>query len=154
LPVTLYAGLNEVDVVSSGLVLSQAAGLPVLVSINKIPLNIDGLSITLDPTQSVELALVADRPANTYYQWNIYELVPNGAMPPTALDYKIAYAALSTETTVRIPHGVLAAGKVYTIRAHCVQGGFPAFDSGDLRERDVPHAIGYLDSGVFTVTAP
>jgi hypothetical protein len=154
LPMTLYAGLNQVDDVVPGLTLTQPAGLPVLVSINQTPLNTDGLSIALDPTKSVELGLVADRPTNLFYQWNVYELVPNTAMPPSALDYKIAYAALSTETRVRIPSDVFVAGKVYTIRAHCVQGGHPSFASGDLQDRDVPYAVGYLDSGVFTVTAP
>ena len=45
-------------------------------------------------------------------------------------------------------------GKVYMIRAHCVQGGFPSFSTGDLQNRDVPYAVGYLDAGVFTVAAP
>lgn len=154
LPVTLYAGLNNLDDVAPGLVLDQPAGLPVLVSIDKQPLNMDGLTITLDPTQPVELSLVADRPTNLYYQWNVYELVPNAAVPPTALDRKIAYVALGTETTITIPNDVFVAGKLYSIRAHCVQGGFPSFATGDLQDRDVPYAVGYLDSGVFTVAAP
>jgi hypothetical protein len=154
LAVTLYAGLNHLDDVAPGLVLDQPAGLPVLVSIDKQPLNMDGLTITLDPAKSVELSLVADRPTNLFYQWNVYELVPNAAMPPTALDRKVVYAALGTETTITIPNDVFVAGRIYTIRAHCVQGGYPGFSTGDLQERDVPYAVGYLDSGVFTVAAP
>jgi hypothetical protein len=98
--------------------------------------------------------LVADRPTNLFYQWNVYELVPNAAMPPTALARKVVYAALGTETTITIPNDVFVAGKIYTIRAHCVQGGYPGFSTGDLQDRDVPYAVGYLDSGVFTVAAP
>jgi len=104
-------------------------------SINKTPLNSDGLTITLEPGKAVELGLVADRPTNTFYQWNIHEVVPNMATMPTALQYNIVYAALSTETTVKIPHDVFVAGKVYMIRAHCIQGGFPSFATGDLAVR-------------------
>ncbi|HSD89935.1 MAG TPA: hypothetical protein VLB44_20530, partial [Kofleriaceae bacterium] len=84
----------------------------------------------------------------------IYEIVPNAAMAPTALDYKIAYAAYSLSSTVTIPHDVLVAGKMYTIRAHCIQGGYPMISTGNLQERDLPLSIGYLDSGAFTVAAP
>lgn len=153
LPVTLYSGVAHLDDVQAGtrIVLDQPAGLPVVVSVNRMALNSDGLDIELDPAKAIELGVVADRTTNLYYQWNIFELVPNGATPPTALETKIVYAALATETTVKIPPGVLAKGKVYTIRAHCIQGGFPAFASGDLTIRDVPFAIGFHDSGVFTV---
>jgi hypothetical protein len=154
LPVTLVAGLFQLDDVQAGLTLDLPAGLPVLVSINKTALNSDGQTITLTPGKAVELSLVADRPMNLFYQWNVYELVPNAATPPTALDYKITYVALATETTVKIPHDVFVAGKVYTIRAHCIAGGYPSFATGDLQNRDVPYAVGYLDSGVFTVAAP
>jgi hypothetical protein len=154
LPLTLYAGLNNLDDVAPGLVMDQPAGLPVLVSINQMPLNSDGLTITIDPAKAVTLSLVADRPTNLFYQWNIYEVVPNTATPPTALEYKVAYAALSNETTVKVPNDIFVAGKVYMIRAHCIQGGFPSFSTGDLKNRDVPYAVGYLDAGVFTVAAP
>jgi hypothetical protein len=154
LPLNLYAGLVQVDDVSAGLQLMEPQGLPVLVSINQMPLNADGLSVTLDTTKAVELSLVADRTPNLYYQWNVYEVAPNAAMPPTALEYKIVYAAHSTETTVKVPGDVFTVGKVYMVRAHCMQGGFPSFASGDLQDRDVPFSYGYLDAGVFTVKAP
>ncbi|HEY5921194.1 MAG TPA: hypothetical protein VIV11_05965 [Kofleriaceae bacterium] len=153
LPLTLYAGLNQLDDVTPGLVLDQAVGVPVLVSIDKTPLNADGLTITIDPTKAVELSVVADRPINLFYQWAIYEVEPNTAMPP-ALVYKAVYGVVATETTVKIPHDVFVAGKVYMVRAHCYQGGYPTFATGDLQNRDVPYAVGYLDAGVFTVKAP
>ncbi len=149
---TLYAGMNNLDDLQPGLVMDQPAGVPVLVSVNKTPLNADGLTITLDPAKSVELSLVADKPMNLYYQWNVYEVVPN--MANTALEYRVQYVALSDETSVNVPNDIFAAGKVYMIRAHCIQGGFPSFSTGDLQDRDVPYAVGYLDAGVFTVAAP
>jgi hypothetical protein len=152
LGLTLYAGLIHQDDVAPALVMDQPAGVPVLVSVNQTPLSQDGLTLTIDPTKAVTLSLVADRATNLFYQWNIYEVVPNAAM--TALEYKVAYVALSNETTMKVPNDVFVAGKVYMIRAHCIQGGFPTFASGDLKNRDVPYAVGYLDAGVFTVAAP
>jgi hypothetical protein len=153
LPLTLYAGLHHYDDVAPGLTLDHPAGLPVQVSINKTPLTADGMTITLDPTKSVELDLVAYPTTNLFYQWNVYEVVGN--MPtPTALELRVAYVALSTETSVRIPGDVFAPDKVYMIRAHCIVGGYPSFSTGDLTVRDVPYALGFFDAGVFTVKAP
>jgi hypothetical protein len=153
LPVTLTAGLVHYAEPSPALTLDQPAGLPVLVSINKMPLTSDGLTVMLDSQKPVELSLVADRTANTFYQFNVYELVPNTAMPPTALDYKIAYVASGPTPAITIPHDVFVTGKVYTVRAHCINGGYPTISEGNLQNREVPYAVGYLDSGVFTVSA-
>jgi len=154
LVMTLHSGIYEVAEPTAGTTLDLPAGLPVLVSINKTPLTSDGLTVTIDPATAVELALVADKPTATFYQFNIYEIVPNTAVPPNALDYKIVYAAYSVSSTVMIPHDVLVAGKLYTIRAHCIQGGYPMISTGNLQERGLPLSVGYLDSGVFTVAAP
>jgi hypothetical protein len=151
LPATLYAGLNEYDEPKAGLVLDQAAGLPVLVSINGMPLTSDGASVTIDRTRPVELSLVADRPMNTFYQFVVYELVPNTAAPPNALDLKPVLSANTPNTQVKIPADVFTSGTVYAIRAHAIQGGYPRISEGNLQERSLPFAIGYLDSGVFTV---
>lgn len=152
LPATLYTGLNQYDEPSAGLVLDQPAGLPVLVSINQMPLTSDGLTATLDPAKSVELSLVADKTANTLYQFNIYQLVPN--MANTALDFKIVYVATGLTPQITIPPDVFVTGKVYTVRAHCIKGGYPMIADGNLQDRSLPYSFGYLDSGVFTVAAP
>jgi hypothetical protein len=154
LPVTLYSGHYDRVEPTAGLMLGQAAGLPVLVSINQTPLTSDGLSVTLDPARPVALSMATDRTTNTLYQYNVYELVPNASEPPTALVYKIVYVALGTSTDITIPNNVFTAGRVYTIRAHCIRGGYPMLGDGDLGVRALPYAVGYLDSGVFTVVAP
>ena len=154
LPITLTTGVQQMFRPTAGAMVDVQAGLPVLVSVNDQPLTSDGLTLTIDPNKSVKLTMVADRTANTYYQYNIHELVPNGAMPATALDLKLVYAAQSANPELRIPAGVLATGKVYSIRAHCVKGGFPAIATGDFTDRDLPLTLGYFDSGVFTVAAP
>jgi hypothetical protein len=152
LPVTLSAGLHQFDVPREGLVLDQPAGLPVLITMAKVPLTSDGMSVTLEPGQPVELSLVADRASNTLYQYNVYELVPNTASPPTALAYKVVYVALGPSSEMTIPHDVFVPGRFYTIRAHCISGGFPSVGEGNLQHRDLPYAVGYLDSAVFSVT--
>jgi hypothetical protein len=154
LVMTLHSGIFELAEPTAGVTLDLPAGLPVLVSINKTPLTSDGLTVTIDPAKAVELSLVADKPTATFYQFNVYEIVPNTAVPPTALDYKIVYAAYSLSSTVMIPHDILVAGKMYTIRAHCIQGGYPMISTGNLQERNLPVSVGYLDSGVFAVAAP
>ena len=152
LPVTLYAGLNAVAEVKPGLVVEQAAGLPVLVSVNKVPLTSDGLTVMIDPARPVELTLVADRPESSFYQFNVYEVAPNSAM--TGIELKIAYVAYGLEPTLVVPHDVFETGTTYMVRAHCIEGGFPTLGEGNLQNREVPQSVGYLDSGVFTVAAP
>lgn len=154
LPVTLYAGLNQFIAPTAGAMLDMPVGLPVLVLVNEMPLTSDGLLVTLDPNKAITLSLVADRTVNTIYQFNVYELVPNAAMPPTALERKTSYVAIGTAPEIKVPAGTLATGKTYTIRAHCLSGGFADIATGDLSQRDLPLSIGYLESGVFTVAAP
>jgi hypothetical protein len=50
-----------------------------------------------------------------------------------------------------VPHDVFDAGKLYSLRAVCIQGGFPSLTSGDLTQRALPIARGYFDVGVFEV---
>lgn len=154
LPITLHAGLNQYVEPAAGTTIDVPAGLPVLVLVNDTPLTSDGLTVTIDPNRAVKLALVADRPGSSFYQFNIHELVPNDAMPATALVQKNVFAAIGPPGDITIPAGVFTTGKIYSIRAHCYRGGFPGLASGDLSQRDLPLSVGYLDSGVFTVEAP
>lgn len=155
LPWTAYSGVQHYLRPAAGTTVDVSAGLPVLVSVNGTPLTSDGLSVTIDPSKSVELDMVADKTSNTFYQFNIHELVPNpNQMPPTALEGKLVYVVMSPTTKVRIPAGVFVAGKVYSVRAHCINGGYPGLADGDLTNRDLPLTLGYFDSGIFTVAAP
>lgn len=153
LPMTLATGLYEQAEPSPALMLDLPAGLPLLISINQTPLAADLVSITLDLTKSVELTLVPDQTTHSYYQFNVYELVPNAPTAATALTYQIAYAALSTTPDVVVPNDIFLAGHVYTIRGHCIDGGYPDLAAGDLQTRSLPLSLGYLDSGVFTVVS-
>ncbi|MEO6776863.1 MAG: hypothetical protein ABI467_28255 [Kofleriaceae bacterium] len=149
---TFYCGLNEIAEVAPGLTLDTPAALPIVVSINAMPLAVDGQNIVLDPTKSVELSVLPDKTDALFYQFNIYELRENAAM--TALENHVAYVAVSNQVMVTIPNDVFVAGKTYFIRAHAIKGGYPSFSEGDYWTRDLPYAVGFLDAGVFTVSAP
>jgi hypothetical protein len=110
------------------------------------------MTITLDPMKPVVLDLTAERTTNTLYQYDIYELRPNTAA--TAAEAKRIYTATSATASVTLPNDVFETGKNYTVRAHCISGGFPSLTEGNLQNRNLPHSVGYQDSGWFTVSAP
>ena len=149
---TFYCGLNEIAEYSPGLTLDTPAALPVLVSINSMTLATDGQSIPIDPTKPVTLSLVADKTDATFYQFNIYELRVNAAA--TALETHVAYVAITPTPMVTVPNDVFVTGKTYFIRGHSIKGGYPSFAQGNFWDRNLPYSVGFLDAGVFTVTAP
>ncbi|MEP6864933.1 MAG: hypothetical protein ABJE66_30215 [Deltaproteobacteria bacterium] len=149
---TFYCGLNEIAEVAPGLTIDTPAALPIVVSINSMPLATDGQNVALDPTKSVQLAILADKTDALFYQFNIYELRENAAM--TALETHVAYVAVSDQAMVTIPNDVFVAGKTYFIRGHAIKGGYPSFSEGNFWTRNLPYSVGYLDAGVFTVSAP
>jgi len=152
LPATFYCGLNQIAEVVPGLTLDTPAALPIVVSINTMPLATDGQTITLDPAKAVDLSVLADKTDALFYQFNIYELRVNAAM--SGLETHVAYVAVSDKIDVTIPNDVFVAGKTYFIRAHAIKGGYPSFNEGNLWNRNLPYSVGYLDAGVFTVSAP
>lgn len=149
---TFYCGLNEIAEVAPGLTIDTPAALPIVVSINAMPLATDGQNVVLDPTKSVQLSILADKTDALFYQFNIYELRENAAM--TGLETHVAYVAVSDQAMVTIPNDVFVAGKTYFIRGHAIKGGYPSFAEGNFWTRNLPYSVGYLDAGVFTVSAP
>ncbi|HET9991910.1 MAG TPA: hypothetical protein VFQ65_25450, partial [Kofleriaceae bacterium] len=149
---TFYCGLNEIAEVAPGLTIDTPAALPIVVSINSMPLATDGQNVVLDPTKSVQLSILADKTDALFYQFNIYELRENAAM--TALETHVAYVAITNQAMVTIPNDVFVAGKTYFIRGHAIKGGYPSFSEGNFWTRNLPYSVGYLDAGVFTVSAP
>ncbi len=149
LPVALTAGLFQQLEPTAGATLDLPAGLPEVITIDGRPLSSDGLAIPRS-TQPVHIAFVSGITNNTLYQLQIYELVPNAAN--TALVQKIALSATALAPQFTLAADVLAPGKLYNLRAICLQGGYPGATVGDLRPRSLPTAVGYLDGGVFKVT--
>jgi hypothetical protein len=151
-PVQLFAGLNQFMEPSAAVPLDQPAGLPELISLDGKPLSTDGLTIAA-PTKFVEVEVVVDPPAGapaaSLYLVQLFDLVANAA--GTALEYRFAGSAASTEPKVHLPPELFVAGHTYTLRAIAQVGGLPDVATGDTVTRTLPMAQGFLDSGVFKV---
>jgi hypothetical protein len=152
LPMTLYGALTELAEPMPGLVLDLPAALPLVVSIDQMPLSADNMTVRIDPTKAVDVGFEVDNGTSTYSSVVLYELVPNAPTGATALTYAFRYAASGFGASFQLPPAMFQVGHHYTIRAQTVAGGFPAIASGDLTQRSLPFATAYLDSGVFTVT--
>jgi hypothetical protein len=150
LPVTLAASAAERAQLAPGLEMRLPAGLPARISLNGTLLVNDGISIA-KPARAVQVSFETDVATNTLYQLQLFKLVPNGAMPPTALALQQKVAATGAAPRFTLPPELFEAGGLYTMRAAAVQGGFPAAADGDLTQRELPIAVSFLDSGVFEV---
>ena len=150
LPVTLLAGMHERAILAPGLEMKLPAGLPLRISLNGALLVNDGITIA-KPARAVEVSFETDVASNTLYQLQLFELVPNAAMPPTALVLQLKLAANGAAPRFALPPELFEAGGLYTLRAIAVQGGFPGIADGDFVQRSLPIGISFLDSGVFEV---
>lgn len=150
LPVTLSAGMDERAALAPGLEMRLPAGLPTRVTLNGTLLVNDGVSIA-KPARAVQVSFETDVPTNTMYQLQLFKLVPNTAMPPTALVLQQKLAASGAAPQFTLPPEVFEAGALYTLRAVAIQGGFPGIADGDLTQRELPIGLAFLDSGVFEV---
>jgi hypothetical protein len=149
LPVTLRAQMFQRALPSPALALELPAGLPELISLDGMSLSTDGLTIPAS-VRPVVISFVTDRPANTMYALEVFELVPNEAM--TGLVLKRTMTMSGVSPTFTVPGEVFVSGKHYTVRASAIAGGFPNIASGDMQTRSLPFAQSFLDSGVFQVT--
>ncbi|MGE0547794.1 MAG: hypothetical protein AB7O24_26595 [Kofleriaceae bacterium] len=146
---TLQAGLQQFVTPSAGLTLDLPAGLPESIVFNGVPLTQDGLTVPT-PTTAVTVTFLSNIIENTMYRIDVNEYIVN----ETATGYDVARRITFTSVEPRfvIPPEVFQPGDhLYVVRAHCVQGGHPTFDDGDITNRALPLTIGFLDSGVFQV---
>lgn len=148
LSIDLHAGLFQVVKPAGGMVLDLPVGLPEVISIDGMPLSTDGLTVA-KPTRPAEVTFVVGAAMDTFYQLQVYEIVPN--MGSTALTQKLVMSTAGLEPKLVVPADTFVAGHAYSLRAICVQGGHPGLAEGDFTRRELPIAVGYLDSGVFTV---
>lgn len=148
LPVTLFAGMFQRDFPTPGLQLKLPAGLPQLITLDGTALSSDGILVP-QPIRAVTLTFATDVPSNTFYQAQVFDLVPN--MGNTALEIHNAYITQGLQPTFVIPPDVFQAGHYYAVRALSIQGGHPNVGQGDLQTRELPLAVSFVDSGVFQV---
>ena len=154
LPVAPQTGMFQLAFPTAGMALSLPAGLPITLTMSGTPLTTDGVMMTVDPAKAVDVSFVADVPANTAYQLQLFELVPNSQTAPTALVYQQKLGATGSKPEFLLPPELFEVGKTYVLRAICIQGGFPTLGMGDLTNRMPPQAVSFLDGAVFTVAAP
>lgn len=126
-----------------------SACLPTSVVVQGATLLTDGLTVTLDRSKPVTVTINVDRQdAADLYGITLIEVV-NTSM--TAVTLTPRFDSLNEKPTWTLPGDIFEGGKIYTIRARCIRGGFPALATGDLEQRQLPYFSGSLESGVFTV---
>lgn len=146
LPVTLTGAMYQVIEPTATETLALPAGLPEAITLDTKPLSTDGLTMT-KPATALTATFVVGTPC-TLYQLQLFDLVPNAAA--TALEYRYVVSASGQAPSFVLPPEMFEAMHSYTLRAICIAGSYPNIATGDL-SRSLPVAVGYFDSGVFTV---
>jgi hypothetical protein len=153
-PASMMAALYQLSAPRDGITLDMPVGMPESITLDGMPLSSDGVTIARPTKPAICSFQVPPTPMNTLYRLELYELVPNTAMPPTGLDHKLVVEITSDKAEMFIPPEMFADGKTYTIRAIVVAGDYPGVNSGDLSTRELDQAGAFMESGVFTVGTP
>lgn len=132
---------------SAGELYDLPAPLPVLISVAGVALAADGGTIPLDLGRLVEVGAEFGAGAVDVYALALYEVGDGGGRQQLAF-------VTASGPTFQLPPALFTVGRRYVLRAAANRGGYPNAASGDLRTRNLPIAVGLLDSGVFTVAAP
>lgn len=148
--VTLVAGMfqRELDP-AAGLALDLPAGLPELIRLDGESLSVDGATTIKQPIRPVEITFEADRDGATLHELELIEIAPSP--DGMSLVRTRRFAASALEPRFLLLPELLEPGKMYTVRAISIVGGYPEVANGDLRTRSLPIAAAFLESGVFQV---
>lgn len=145
----LAAQITTVVDPSSVSVLDLPAPLAEQVSLDSNQLNVDGKSVSLDPSVAHVVDLITETsPAASLYFLDVDELVVTG----TTVDRKPVLEAIDMQSSITLPPDTFQTNHVYVISAGTITGGFPNAAVGDLETKSLPFTIAQVDSGVFTVT--
>jgi hypothetical protein len=152
--VDLFAGMNQFIEPSPDFDMNLPAGLPIVISLDDVPLVTDGQSVKqpgkfVTVSFSVNPAPGVTGPSATLYNLQVFDLVPNATT--MAPERHLTFAAAGNRSEFALPPEVFQAGHFYTVRAIATLGGFPAIDDGNFLERELPLAQSYLDSAVIAV---
>ncbi|MCX5742280.1 MAG: hypothetical protein NT062_07270 [Proteobacteria bacterium] len=151
LPLTLAASLVQVTD-GTAIDTSLPAPLPVLISIDDLPISTDGVDVPLSGTAPVKVTFVNDKPtAATLYAVLVLEVAPNQDL--TALVTTPKVQLVGTKPLFSIPPEMFVVDHRYVLRATTITGGYDDLANGNLTARSLPYASGSFDSGVFTVKA-
>lgn len=152
--IDLFAGMNQYIEPSAGFSLDLPAGLPIVISLDDVPLITDGQKV-MQPAKFVTVTFVVNPapgvtgPVATFYGLQVFDLAIN----PTTMapERRQTFSASSNQARFSLPPELFQVGHNYTLRAVATLGGYPTIDQGNFTNRELPLAQGFLDSGVITV---
>lgn len=151
----LFAGMNQLLEPSPGFDLQLPAGLPIVISLDDVPLVSDG-QLVAQPRKFASVSFLVSPapgvpgPSATVYSVFVYDLTVN----PTTMapERRLTYTAVSDQPRIAVPPELFQVGHYYTLRAFVTLGGLPGVASGNFVDRELPQAQSYFDSAVIQVT--
>jgi hypothetical protein len=152
--IDLFAGMNQFIEPSAGFSLDLPAGLPIVISLDDVPLITDGQKV-MQPGKFVTVTFVVNPapgvtgPVATLYGLQVFDLAIN----PTTMapERHQTFSASSNQARFSLPPELFQVGHNYTLRAVATLGGYPTIDQGNFTNRELPLSQGFLDSAVITV---
>lgn len=153
--IDLFAGMNQFIEPSPGFDMTMPAGLPIVISLDDVPLVTDGQPVTRPGKFATVTFVVAPAPGATGPAATLYSLAMSDlvATPMMTAESRTRYVAVSDQPRFSLPPELFEVDHSYTLRVTATLGGFPLVGSGDFVHRELPLAQSFLDSGVFVVKA-
>jgi hypothetical protein len=137
---------------SSALTFDMAAGLPINIRANEVPLSTDGMTVALDLTKPVEVDAILDQPGSTLYFVALVEVALS--MDGMAVEKKTIVDAITTgDPKVRFPQEYFQVDHYYYFDFRSMKGGYTNAAAGDLQTLELPYTVARADSAVFQVVA-
>lgn len=145
----MTTALQTVAEAAPSLTLEMAAGLPTKTTLNNMPLNVDGITLSLDVAGPVFVDITTDRTQNTLYEVTVVEVAVAGAQ----ITRKPVAVTSGVDTHLPLPPGVLQAGHTYYLQVLCTAGGYTQAATGDLQTFALPVSRALQEGAVFTIAA-
>lgn len=144
---TMNSSLQVIAEAAPSLSLDAPAGLPTMTAINKMPLNADGMTVSLDVAGPVYVDITSDRTENTLYEVTVVEI----AAAETQITRTSVGVVTGIDSHLPLPPGILQRGHTYYLQVTCTMGGYAKAASGDLQTFALPVSRGYQEGAVFTI---
>jgi hypothetical protein len=142
---------NLVEPPATGsITVDMAAGLPVNIRANEVPLSVDGMAVMLDLTKPIEVDAITDNAKATVYYATLYE-VALSSDGTSVTRTPIVEAATTGEPKLKFPQELFQVGHYYYFDFRCVLGGFMNAAMGDFQTLTLPYTVSRADSAVFQV---
>lgn len=142
--VGLSGGLQAISE-ASGTAVAMTAAVPKSITVGIMPVTTDDASVLIDASKPVPVSITTDMGPASLYMIELYQLDAAG-VPTRVLEL------ISDQPSWQVPSMFFQPATHYYLRGMAIDGGFADAASGDLSTLAPPYSIGFLDSGVFTVT--